>query len=122
MLIAEAAAASGLSVDTLRYYERSGMLPPIARDGSGHRRFSREDVDWLTVLYWLRATGMTMRVMRRYAHLVHAGDHTIPERKAILEDHGRHLLRRRADLDRCETLLAYKLAAYDEVEQRRRTA
>ena len=118
MLIAEAAAASGLSVDTVRYYERSGMLPVIARGSDGHRRFSRENVDWLTVLYWLRATGMTMRVMRRYAMLVHAGDHTIPERKQILLEHGRQLVRRREELDRCEALLAYKLSAYDEVEQR----
>ena len=122
MLIAEAAASSNLSVDTIRHYERAGMLPRIARGPDRHRCFSREDVDWLTVLYWLRATGMTMRVMRRYATFVHAGDHTIPERKEILWEHGRHLMRRREDLDRCEALLAYKLAAYDEVEQRRRMA
>lgn len=118
MLIAEAAAASGLSIDTVRYYERSGMLPAIARGSDGHRRFSRENVDWLTVLYWLRATGMPMRVMRRYATLVHAGDHTIPERKEILLEHGQRLARRREELDRCEELLAYKLDAYDEVERR----
>lgn len=119
MLIAEAAAASRLTIDTIRYYERSGMLPTIARGPDGHRRFSREDVDWMTVLFWLRATGMTMRVMRRYAMLVHAGNHTIPERKTILQEHGRLLARRREELDHCEKLLAYKLAAYDEVEQRK---
>ena len=117
MLIAEAAAASGLSIDTVRYYERSGMLPAITRGPTGHRRFSREDVDWLTVLRWLRATGMTMRVMRRCAVLVHAGDHTVPERKEILQEHGRQLARRRQDLDRCETLLAHKLRVYNEVER-----
>ena len=119
MLIAEAAAASGLSVDTVRYYEQSGMLPAIAREPNGHRRFSREDVDWLTVLRWLRATGMPMRVMRRYATLVHSGDHTIPERKRILQEHGRHLARRREELDRCEALLASKLRSYDEAERGR---
>lgn len=118
MLIAEAAAACGLSIDTVRYYERSSMLPTIARSSDGHRRFSRENVDWLTVLYWLRATGMPMRVMRRYAVLVHSGDHTIPERKAILLEHGCQLARRREELDRCEALLAYKLSAYEEVERR----
>ena len=84
MRIAEAPLASGLSVDTIRYYERTGMLPPISRGSDGHRRFSADDVDWLTVLYWLRATGMAMKVMHRYATLVHSGDHTIPERKQIL--------------------------------------
>lgn len=118
MLIAEAAAASGFSIDTVRYYERSGMLPAVMRERNGHRRFSPEDVEWLTALYWLRATGMPMRVMRRYAALVHAGDHTIPERRAILEEHARQLTRRRMELDRCEALLASKLRAYDRAGRR----
>ncbi len=118
MFIAEAAATSGLSIDTIRFYERTGMVPAIARAPGGQRRFSRENVDWLTVLYWLRATGMPMRVMRRYAGLVHAGDHTIPERKEILRAHGRLLERQRRDLDRCEALLAMKLDAYETAERR----
>lgn len=118
MRIAEASSISGLSIDTIRYYEKTGMLPSVARGHDGHRRFTAENVDWLTVLYWLRATGMTMKVMHRYATLVHAGDHTIPERKKILRDHGDKLNRRRADLDRCAELLAYKLDAYETVERR----
>jgi MerR family transcriptional regulator, aldehyde-responsive regulator len=117
MQINEAAAASGLSADTIRYYEKTGILPPIQRTINGQRRFTQNNVDWLTVLYWLRRTGMSMKVMSRYATLVHAGDHTIPERKDILLAHGRQLSERRADLDRCDAILAYKLAAYDEVEK-----
>lgn len=94
------------------------MLPPISRGSDGHRRFSADDVDWLTVLYWLRATGMAMKVMHRYASLVHSGDHTIPERKQILREHGKQLKKRRSELDRCEALLAYKLDAYEEVERK----
>lgn len=116
MRIKEAAETSGLSADTIRYYEKIGLVPSIARDGSGQRQFSRENIDWMTVLYWLRKTGMPMKIMSRYAFLVHAGDHTIPERKIILRDHGKVLAARRADLDQCDKLLAYKLAAYEGVE------
>ena len=117
MRINEAAETSGLSADTIRFYEKSGIVPPIQRDMNGQRRFSRNNVDWMTVLYWLRKTGMPMKVMSRYAFLVHAGDHTIPERKDILRQHGQRLSEQRAELDRCEALLAYKLAAYDDVEK-----
>ena len=119
MRINEASKATGLSADTIRFYEKEGIVPPIGRDQSGHRCFSRENIDWMIVLYWLRKTGMPMDVMSRYAALVHAGDHTIPERKAILREHGRLLAARRAELDRCDELLAYKLAAYEEVEKGR---
>ncbi len=77
MRIAEAATLCGLSPDTIRYYEKSGMLPAIARGLDGYRRYSQENVNWLTILYWLRQTGMSMKVMQRYAILVHAGDHTV---------------------------------------------
>jgi DNA-binding transcriptional MerR regulator len=117
MRINEASEASGLSADTIRYYEKAGLLPPIHRDQSGHRCFSQDNIDWMTILYWLRKTGMPMNVMSRYAALVHAGDHTIPERKSILRDHGKLLAARRADLDQCDNLLAYKLAAYEKVEK-----
>lgn len=119
MRITEAAEASGLSADTIRYYEKAGFLPPIERDANGQRRFTKNNVDWMTVLYWLRRTGMPMKAMSRYAVMVHAGDHTIAERKDILRAHGRQLSERRADLDRCEALLAFKLAAYDEFEKGR---
>ena len=117
MRIKEASSATGLSADTIRYYEKAGLLPPIRRDPGGHRCFSRDNIDWMIVLYWLRKTGMPMKVMARYAALVHAGDHTIPERKRILRAHGKLLAARRSDLDRCDDLLAYKLAAYEEVER-----
>ena len=120
MRINEASKATGLSADTIRYYEKAGLLPPIRRDQSGHRWFSQDNVDWMIVLYWLRKTGMPMKVMFRYAALVHAGDHTIPERKSILSEHGKLLAARRSDLDRCDDLLAYKLAAYAEAEKGQR--
>ena len=117
MRIAEAAARSGLSVDTIRYYEKAGIVPGISRGPDRQRRFSQENIDWLTLLYWLRETGMPMKTMHRFASLYQAGDSTISERKRVLLAHAEHLKKRRSDLDRCEQLLAHKLALYKDIEE-----
>lgn len=114
MRISEAAARSGLKVDTIRYYEAEGLVPNVMRGSDGQRRFSPENVDWLTLLYWLRETGMPMKVMQRFAALFAQGDVTIPDRKNILLDHSQLLAKRRNDLDRCEEVLARKLEIYEE--------
>ena len=116
MRIAEAALRSGLSVDTIRYYEKSGIVPEIRRGPDRQRRFSQENIDWLTLLYWLRETGMSMKTMHRFASLYQAGDSTISERKQVLLAHAEHLKKRRTDLGRCEQLLVHKLAMYKHIE------
>ena len=113
MRVTEAAAKSGLGVDTIRYYEKSDMLPEVHRGPDGRRCFSAENVEWLSLLSSLRDTGMSIKTMRRFAALYRAGDHTIPERKAILVAHAERLKKRRANLDRCEALLAYKISIYE---------
>ena len=118
MRISEAATQCGLSIDTIRFYERSGLLPPIERGRDGQRRFSAVDVDWLTLLASLRGTGMSMKTMRHFAGLYRQGDATIPERKKVLLDHARHLERQRDALDRCADILAYKLKRYDEIAEK----
>ncbi|RWE23607.1 MAG: MerR family transcriptional regulator [Mesorhizobium sp.] len=117
MLISEAASASGLTIDTIRYYEKLGLLPKIARRRDGRRDFSAENVDWLILLFSLRETGMPMERMRYFAQLYRRGDETLSERKAVLLDHAQHLDMRRAGLDRCAELLAYKLRRYDEMTE-----
>ncbi len=116
MRIAEAALRCGLSVDTIRYYEKSGIVPEIRRGPDRQRRFSAENIEWLTLLFWLRETGMPMKTMYRFASLYRAGDHTIPDRKQVLLAHAEHLKKRRSDLDRCEEVLARKLAIYKDHE------
>jgi len=73
LTIAEAAGQAGVSAHTLRYYERAGLLAPIERDASGHRRFTAEEVEWIVVCTRLRATGMPIRRIRAYASLVRDG-------------------------------------------------
>jgi DNA-binding transcriptional MerR regulator len=69
--IKEAAERCGLSVDTVRFYEKAGMLPRIPRDKSGWRRFDADAGEWLVTLGQLRSTGMPLKDVRRFAVLVH---------------------------------------------------
>jgi DNA-binding transcriptional MerR regulator len=88
LTIAEAAAATGLSPHTLRYYERDGLLlDAVERAASGHRRYTERDLGWLHLLTRLRATGMPIREIREYADLVRQGDGTEPQRLALLQAH-----------------------------------
>ncbi|MBN9668791.1 MerR family transcriptional regulator [Roseibium aggregatum] len=116
MRISEASSKSGLSADTIRFYEKTGLVPAIARGPDGLRRFSPENVEWLTLLYWLRKTGMPMQEMQHFALLYRQGAQTLPQRRAVLLEHEKRLRRRRDDLDRCADVLAVKLAAYDRIE------
>jgi DNA-binding transcriptional MerR regulator len=112
MTIAEAAGEAGVSVHTLRYYERAGLLTPIERNGSGHRRFTPEDVEWVVVCTKLRATGMPIRRIRQYAELVREGDGNETDRLALLEAHREDVLKRMAEIERNLELIDYKIGLY----------
>jgi MerR family transcriptional regulator, aldehyde-responsive regulator len=121
MNIKEAAATSGLSVDTIRFYEKAGMLPAIARDARGWRRFDAGIVEWLRNLERLRATGMPMVDMRRFAVLVHTTDASAPgaaaERLEILRLHAGRLAARRREVEACQTFLDHKINVYSKMKE-----
>ncbi len=108
--IQEVVARTGLSVHALRYYERAGLLPPVEREPSGHRRYTVDDLDWLAFLLRLRATGMSIRQMRTYADLRRRGDETACARLALLATHHQQV---RAHI--CE--LEYHLTAIEKKMQ-----
>jgi DNA-binding transcriptional MerR regulator len=83
----QVAQRSGFSLDTLRYYERIGLLDHVERTSSGHRRFGEDDLEWLEVLRCLRDTGMPIARMRRYAELARGGTATLAERLRLLAEH-----------------------------------
>ena len=91
MNIAEFARRCGLSAHTLRYYERIGLLGRVTRGANGHRRFGERDVEWVAFLHRLRATGMGIREMQRYAALRARGDATLAERQTMLREHADRL-------------------------------
>lgn len=112
--IAEAARASGLSAHTLRYYERTGLLEPVTRNGSGHRRYRELDLERISFLTKLRATGMPIREVRRYAELMNAGDATNEERLALLEAHREAVLAGLETTARNLELVEWKISVYKE--------
>ena len=114
LTIADAAAATGVSVHTLRYYERAGLIDGVDRAASGHRRYSEADLAWIEALRCLRATGMPIRRIRRYAELVRAGEGNERERLELLEEHRAAV---RAQLEEVQSHLAFvehKIAIYKE--------
>jgi len=83
---AETAERSGFSIDTLRYYEREGILAPVARTASGHRTYTDDDLGRLGFLRCLRDTGMPIAQLRRYGEMA-LDEASLPERVALLEEH-----------------------------------
>ena len=112
--ISEAAQASGLSTYTLRYYERAGLLEPVSRDGSGHRRYREADLERIAFLAKLRATGMPIRDVRRYAELMNVGEATNEERLALLEAHREAVLAGLESTARNLELIEWKITVYKE--------
>jgi DNA-binding transcriptional MerR regulator len=115
--IAEAAHRSGLSIDTLRYYERIQLIEPPARDSGGRRAYSDDDLAWLEFLTKLRTTGMPIRMMREYAQLRHQGVSSAGRRKQILMEQRTEVLSRIAELNSCLDVLNYKIANYEQCER-----
>jgi MerR family transcriptional regulator, aldehyde-responsive regulator len=120
MNIKDAATQSGLSIDTIRFYEKSGMLPAVPRDGRGWRRFDGGLVEWLKNLQRLRATGMPLRDVRAFAVLVHTSDAArlgaAEERLVILRRHAARLDQRMQDIAACKAFLDHKINVYSNMD------
>ena len=116
LTISEVAARTGLSAHTLRYYERIGLLDPVARASGLQRRYGGADLAWLGFVQRLRATGMSIRDMQRFAQLRRAGPGTVAARRALLEAHRDEVVERIAELQRDLHSLTEKIAHYDELE------
>ncbi|HET9254922.1 MAG TPA: MerR family transcriptional regulator [Pseudonocardiaceae bacterium] len=108
----EAAEQSGFSLDTLRYYDRIGLLDDIDRAPSGHRRFRDDGLEWLGVLRCLRETGMPIARMRRYAELTRRGEATMAERLSLLAEHDKQVQERIALLQAQHNHLREKIDWY----------
>ncbi|MEV0249111.1 MerR family transcriptional regulator [Nocardia sp. NPDC050712] len=110
--IGDAAERSGLSRDTLRWYERIGLMDYVGRDHTGKRRFSNRDLEWLALIGRLRTTGMSVADMVRYAELVRSGAETMPERLQMFRDTRAEVLAQIEELRKTVEVLDYKIALY----------
>jgi DNA-binding transcriptional MerR regulator len=118
LTIQQVAQQTGLSVHTLRYYERNGLLEPVDRASSGHRRYSEEDIARIEFLTRLRATGMPIRQMQEFARLFREQPEVLAERRAILEAHERAVQAHIQELQRNLEVIQWKLGYYKQLEDR----
>lgn len=107
---------TGFSLDTLRYYERIGLLDGVSRTRGGRRQYGEDDLGWLEILRCLRDTGMPIARMREYAELAR-DDTTLAERIALLEEHDREVEERIATLARQRDHIRDKIAYYRSVQR-----
>ena len=117
MKISEVAAKTGLSVDTLRFYEKIGLIDPPPRDGAGRRDYPEDVLSWIGFLNQLNATGMKQADRIRYADLRRQGAATYTARREMLEAHRAHIRAQLAALTDTLGLMDDKVALYRRLEQ-----
>ncbi len=115
MTIAEVSKKYGLSQDTLRYYERIGLLPNVSRTKSKIRFYTDEDCKWIEFIKCMRSAGLTIEVLIEYVELFQQGDKTIESRRKLLVEQREQLKIRMKDMKETLKRLDYKIAQYEKV-------
>jgi DNA-binding transcriptional MerR regulator len=113
MKIAEVSERYGISSDTLRYYERIGLIPPVNRNGNGIRDYNEMDVKRVEFIKCMRSVGLPIETLNEYVGLVQLGDHTIEARKEILKEQREHLVARMKEMQKSLDILDYKISVYE---------
>ncbi len=114
MKIADVSEKYGLSPDTLRYYERIGLISTVNRKENGIRDYDEADLQRIEFIKCMRRAGLPIDVLIDYIGLVEQGDSTIEERKAILQEQRRLLVTRMEEMQQTLNVLDYKINLYDE--------
>ena len=113
MKISKVSEQYGVSSDTLRYYERIGLLPPVNRNGSGIRDFTELDLRRVEFVKCMRRAGLPIEVLIEYYGLVEQGDETIEARKEILKAQRAQIVARMEEMQKTLDLLDYKIDVYE---------
>lgn len=117
MTIREIAAKTNMSTDTLRYYERIGLLPPVPRNAAGIRNYDEYFVNFINFIKKLKASGMSLEHIIDYNRLAEMGDATIQERKKLLAEARETLLDKINSLQLVAELADYQLRNYENLLQ-----
>jgi len=115
MRISEVSEQCGLSLDTLRYYERIGLILPVNRNEGGIREYSELDIRRVEFVKCMRNAGLPIEVLTKYFALVEQGDETAEARKQILIDQREKLLVKIAEMQETADLLAHKIEIYEDI-------
>ena len=112
MTIKEVSEQYRISQDTLRYYERVGMIPAVARTAAGNRDYGKEDLDWIKLILCMRGAGLPIESIRRYVELCQQGESTLSDRLQLLKDQYQVLAGQRQQIDTMLERLEYKIGRY----------
>jgi len=113
MTITEVSKKFGLSPDTLRYYERIGLIPRVNRNESGIREYTEEDCKWIEFIKCMRSAGVQVETLIEYVTLLQQGDTTIEARKQILMEQRDKLISRIEEMNRALARLNFKIEQYE---------
>lgn len=113
-MIAEVSKMFNLSQDTLRYYERIGLIPSVNRNKSGNRNYTDEDCKWIEFVKCMRNAGLPIEVLTEYLELFQKGDSTFYDRKELLIKQRNQLMERMQDMQKTLERLNYKIESYNQ--------
>ena len=111
--ISGVAKSTGVSIDTLRYYERIGLIHGVARLSNTHRCYTESDIQWIQFLLKLRATGVSIQQMLEYVRLQREGESTLRERVAMLKAHHNQVEAHIQQMQEYLVVLDYKITLYE---------
>ena len=117
MTIAQVSEKYGLTQDTLRFYERVGMIPPVNRTKSGIRDYTEGDCRWVELSKCMRGAGLPVEVIIKYLELTQKGDETIPDRLKLLTEQRGHLMAQKAAIEEMLARLDYKIGRYQRAAE-----
>ena len=114
MTIKEVSQKYNISSDTLRYYERVGMIPPVTRTAGGIRDYGESDLGWVELALCMRGAGLPVEAMIEYVKLCQQGDSTIEARMLLLKEQMETLLEQKAQIESTIKRLDFKISRYEE--------
>ncbi|WP_195270296.1 MerR family transcriptional regulator [Eubacterium sp. 1001713B170207_170306_E7] len=112
--IKEVSEKTGLSIYTLRYYDKEGLLPFVERSETGIRQFTDADLEWLSTICCLKDTGMPLKEIKEYIDLFLEGTSTLETRRQIFIDHRVRLLKKIEELEKNLEMVEHRIQFYDE--------
>lgn len=106
-----------LTSDTLRYYEKDGLISDIIRLPNGHRQYTQHDLEWLKFILCLRSAGMPLKKIKEYKVLLNDGDKTASQRKELLKNEKVRILKEMENLKEALSTIDYKIEYYQSIEK-----
>ena len=120
MTISEVSEKYSLTADTIRYYEKEGLIPRVPRTKNGIRDFDEETCSWIEFIKCMRNAGLEIETLKKYVTLFKQGKRTIRERKLLLEEQRNKLLEKQKNINATLDRLNYKIKWYEDMEKEKK--